>query len=52
MRSVTQLYDIYAHALIYMPNSRLANERLINVMQPTPELVSTDTVELQDHADI
>src|SRR3970282_1787995 len=23
-----------------MPNSRLANERLVNLMQPTPELVS------------
>ena len=49
---VTQLYDIYAHALIYMPNSKLANERLINLMQPTPELVSTVTVELQGDADV
>ena len=49
---VTQLYDIYAHALIYMPNSKLANERLINLMQPTPELVSTVTVELQGGADV
>jgi MscS family membrane protein len=49
---VTQLYDIYAHALIYMPNSKLANERLVNLMQPTPELVSTVTVELQGDADV
>src|SRR3990170_5124579 len=34
---VTQLYDIDSHAIIYMPNSKLANERLINLMQPTPE---------------
>lgn len=49
---VTQLYDIYAHALIYMPNSKLANERLVNLMQPTPELVSTVTIELQGDADV
>ena len=49
---VTQLYDIYAHALIYMPNSKLANERLVNLMQPTPELVSTVTVELHGEADV
>jgi MscS family membrane protein len=37
---VTQLYDIGAHAVIYAPNNKLANERLANLMQPTPELVS------------
>jgi len=37
---VTHLYEIGQHAVIYMPNSRLANERLVNLMQPTPELVS------------
>ncbi|HSB90701.1 MAG TPA: mechanosensitive ion channel domain-containing protein [Anaerolineales bacterium] len=37
---VTQLYDIGAHAVIYAPNSKLANERLVNLMQPTPELIS------------
>ena len=49
---VTQLYDIYAHALIYMPNTKLANERLTNLMQPTPELVSTLTVELHGDGDV
>jgi MscS family membrane protein len=49
---VTQLYDIYAHALIYMPNSKLANERLINLMQPTPELVSTVTIDLHGDEDV
>lgn len=38
---VTQLFDIDTHAVIYMPNSKLANERLINLMQPTPELISS-----------
>jgi MscS family membrane protein len=37
---VTHLYDIGQHAVIYMPNGRLANERLANLMQPSPELVS------------
>jgi MscS family membrane protein len=37
---VTHLYDIGQHAVIYMPNSKLANERLANLMQPSPELVS------------
>jgi MscS family membrane protein len=37
---VTHMYDIGAHAVIYMPNSKLANERIVNLMQPTPELVS------------
>ena len=36
---VTQLYDIGAHAVIYAPNNKLANERLVNLMQPTPELM-------------
>jgi MscS family membrane protein len=43
---VTQLYDINEHAVIYMPNSKLANERLINLMQPTPELFSSIPLEL------
>jgi MscS family membrane protein len=38
---VTQLFDIDTHAVIYMPNSKLANERLSNLMQPTPELISS-----------
>jgi MscS family membrane protein len=37
---VTHLYDIGQHAVIYMPNGKLANERLANLMQPSPELVS------------
>lgn len=43
---VTQLYNIYDHAVIYMPNSQLANERLTNLMQPTPELFSSVRLEV------
>ncbi len=49
---VTQLYDIDNHAIIYMPNSKLANERLMNLMQPTPELISTIRLELARDADV
>jgi MscS family membrane protein len=49
---VTQLYDIDSHAIIYMPNSKLANERLVNLMQPTPELISTIRLELARDTDV
>jgi MscS family membrane protein len=49
---VTQLYDIDSHAIIYMPNSKLANERLVNLMQPTPELISTVRLELARDTDV
>lgn len=49
---VTQLYDIDTHAVIYMPNSKLANERLINLMQPTAELISTVRLELGRDQDV
>jgi MscS family membrane protein len=49
---VTQLYDIDAHAIIYMPNSKLANERLVNLMQPTPELISVLRLELAHETDV
>jgi len=49
---VTQLYDIGQHAVVYMPNSKLANERLVNLMQPTPELVSVVPVRVGPDADV
>lgn len=48
---VTQLYDIGTHAVIYAPNSRLASERLTNLMQPTPELISVVPVEVSQETD-
>src|SRR3989304_5190459 len=49
---VTQLYDIDTHAILYMPNSKLANERLVNLMQPTPELISSIRLELARETDV
>jgi len=49
---VTQLYDIDTHSVLYMPNSRLANERLVNLMQPTAESISTVRLELHRDTDV
>lgn len=49
---VTHLYDIGQHAVLYMPNSKLANERLVNLMQPTPELVSVVPLLVGPDADV
>src|SRR3970282_1856210 len=35
-----------------MPNSRLANERLVNLMQPTPELVSVVPVAVRPGVEV
>ena len=49
---VTQLYDIGTHSLVYMPNSKLANERLVNLMQPTAESISVVRLELSGSTDV
>jgi len=49
---VTQLYDIDTHSVIYMPNSQLANEKLINLMQPSAESISTVRLELHRDTDV
>lgn len=49
---VTHLYDIGRHAVLYMPNAKLANERLVNLMQPTPELVSVVPVLTGSEVDV
>jgi len=49
---VTQLFDIDTHAVIYMPNSKLANERLVNLMQPTPELISSVRMVVSRESDV
>lgn len=49
---VTQLFDIDTHAVIYMPNSKLANERLTNLMQPTPELISSVRLVVSRESDV
>jgi MscS family membrane protein len=49
---VTQLYDIDTHSVIFMPNSKLANERLTNLMQPTAESISIVPVVLHREVDV
>lgn len=38
---VTQLYDVQRHVLVYMPNARLASNRIINLTKPSIEMRST-----------
>jgi len=35
---VTELYNIADHSIIFMPNSKLANERLLNITRPGTDL--------------
>lgn len=35
---VTELYNIADHSIIFMPNSKLANERLLNITKPGTDL--------------
>lgn len=37
---VTQLYNADEHLVILMPNSQMANQRLINITRPTPALMT------------
>jgi MscS family membrane protein len=38
---VTELYNINSHSIIYVPNSQLATERLVNITRPSPDLIDT-----------
>ncbi|MEP7357428.1 MAG: mechanosensitive ion channel domain-containing protein, partial [Anaerolineales bacterium] len=50
---VTELYDINRHSIIYVPNSQLSNERLVNITRPSPDLIDTLTVTVDmDTADL
>jgi small-conductance mechanosensitive channel len=40
----TQLYDLYKHIDVVMPNNKLANEKLINITEPDRRI--KDTVEI------
>ena len=46
---VTELYNVNSHSIIYVPNSQLANERLVNMTRPSPDLI--DTLEISVGAD-
>jgi MscS family membrane protein len=49
---VTELYDVNRHSIIYMPNSQLANERLMNMTRPSPDLIASLTVSVDAGADL
>ena len=50
---VTELYNINSHSIIYVPNSQLANERLVNITRPSPDLIDTMqvTVDMETNLD-
>ncbi|MCC7358815.1 MAG: mechanosensitive ion channel family protein [Anaerolineales bacterium] len=43
---VTELYNVNSHSIIYVPNSQLANERLVNMTRPSPDLIDTLEISL------
>jgi MscS family membrane protein len=49
---VTELYDVNRHSVIYMPNSQLANERLVNMTRPSPDLIDSVAVSVDADADL
>jgi MscS family membrane protein len=49
---VTELYDVNTHSIIYMPNSHLANERLTNMTRPSPDLIDSLGLSVNDDADL
>ena len=49
---VTELYNINSHSIIYVPNSQLANERLVNMTRPSPDLIDTLEVTVEAGADL
>lgn len=49
---VTELYNVSSHSIIYVPNSQLANERLVNMTQPSPDLIDSLSVSVDAHADL
>ena len=49
---VTTLYNVSSHSIIYVPNSQLANERLVNMTRPSPDLIDSITVSVAADADL
>ena len=49
---VTQLYDVKHHLLLYMPNARLAGNRITNMTKPSVELRMILTVTLRKPCDL
>lgn len=46
---VTQLYDVKRHVLLYLPNSRLAAAKIVNVTKPSVELRTVLNVTMDRH---
>ena len=49
---VTELYNVSSHSIIYVPNSQLANERLVNMTRPSPDLIDSLSVSVDAGADV
>jgi MscS family membrane protein len=49
---VTELYNVNSHSIIYVPNSQLANERLVNMTRPSPDLIDSLSVSVDPNADV
>jgi MscS family membrane protein len=49
---VTELYNVSSHSIIYVPNSQLANERLVNMTRPSPDLIDSLSVSVDAQADV
>lgn len=49
---VTELYNVNTHAIIYVPNNQLANERLMNMTRPSPDLIDSIQVTVPDDTNL
>ncbi len=49
---VTTLYNVNSHSIIYVPNSQLANERLVNMTRPSPDLIDSLSVSVEAGVDL
>lgn len=49
---VTTLYNVNSHSIIYVPNAQLANERLVNMTRPSPDLIDSIKVSVAADADL
>jgi MscS family membrane protein len=49
---VTELYNVNSHSIIYVPNSQLANERLVNMTRPSPDLIDSLVISVDADADV
>jgi len=42
---VTHLYNVDDHSEIFIPNNNFANQRLVNITRPNPDLTASSTVD-------